>query len=100
MEKRDMVTWDMEKAEAVNNFFVSIFTAKCSSHTTQVTKGKWRGWENEEPLLKVEDHQVWGHLQSLKVHRSMGPEERHLQPLSKLTEDVAKPQSIVFEKSQ
>lgn len=81
-------------------FFASIFTGKRFSHTTQVTKGKWRDWENKEPLPKVGEDQVQGHLGSLKVHRSMGPDEMHLRLLSKPAEDVAKPQSIVFEKSQ
>lgn len=78
MEKGGVVTWDMEKAEAFNDFFcLTIFTNKCSSHTTQVMKGKWRDWENKEPLPKVGEDQVGGHLWCPKVHRSMGPDEMH-----------------------
>ncbi|GAB0176214.1 hypothetical protein GRJ2_000086600 [Grus japonensis] len=39
-ETGDLVTWDMEKAEVFNDFFASVFTSKCSSHTTQVAEGK------------------------------------------------------------
>lgn len=56
--------------------------------------------ENKEPLPKVGEDQIQGHLRSMKVHRSMGPDEMHLRLLSKPVEDVAKPQSKVFEKSQ
>ena len=56
-EMGDLVTQDMEKAEVLNDFFVPVFTSKCSSHIAQVTEGKGRDWENEEPPI-VGDDQV------------------------------------------
>jgi len=54
-EMGDLVIWDMEKAEVLNDSFASVFTSKCSSHTAQVTGGKGRHWENEEPPTVGED---------------------------------------------
>ncbi|GAB0203811.1 hypothetical protein GRJ2_002846700 [Grus japonensis] len=91
-ETGDLVVQDMEKAEVLNDFFASVFTGKCSSHTAQVTEG--RDWENEESPTVGED-QVREYLRNLKVHKSMGPDEIHLWVLR----EVARPLSITFEKS-
>ncbi|PKU44862.1 rna-directed dna polymerase from mobile element hypothetical protein [Limosa lapponica baueri] len=57
----------------------------CSSHTTQVTEGKGRDQENKV-LATVGKDQVRDQLRNLKLRKSMGPDELHLQVLTELTD--------------
>ncbi|KAJ7410403.1 hypothetical protein BTVI_53641 [Pitangus sulphuratus] len=68
-------------------------------HSTQDAEGKGWDWDDEEPPLVgvglVEDH-----LRNLKMHKSVGSDEMHLEVLRELAEEMAKPLSITVENQQ
>jgi len=55
---------------------------------------KEKAGKNKE-LPATEEDQVQDHLRNLKVHKSMRPDEVHLQVLRELEDEVAKPLSMI-----
>jgi len=93
-----LVMEDVEKAELLNAFFASVFSAKAGPQEFQALEVREEACRKDD-LPLVEEDCVRDHLSNLDAHRSMGPNRIHPWVLSALTDVIAEPLSIIFERS-
>jgi len=71
-----LVMEDAEKAELLNAFFASVFSAKAGPQESQALEVREEACRKDDFPL-VEEHCVRDHLSKLDTHKSMGPDGMH-----------------------
>jgi len=94
----NLVSTDKEKADILHNFFASVFTSNLSSRPSPVDGLQDGDQRGKAPPTARED-QVQEHLRNLKMHMSMGLDEMHPRVLRELSNFIARPLSMIYERS-
>jgi hypothetical protein len=95
-EEGTLLTSDVEMAEELNKFFVSVFTQE---NMESVPEAKREVIQQQMKMTQVTEKQIRDKIRNLRVESASGPDGLSPRILKELVDVVVKPLRIIFNKS-
>ena len=95
-EDGSTTTNDQEKAEVLNDFFVSVFTRENLDHIPEFSPGNVENTLND---IDIDSAMVYKKLKNLNPSKAMGPDGIHPRFLKEASKELSEPLAIIFNKT-
>jgi len=97
-EKGDVITGNEKMSEAVNRYFVSVFTVEDTNNMPKIDDRKAMAGEDLETII-ITKEVVLGKLMGLKVDKSPGPDGMHPRVPKEMAGEIANALVVIYQNS-